>query len=52
MRGTFIISDMRVPTSGGPSGTLMFTAEFDTDSDRKRKVLVLRYTTEGGLFHA
>ena len=51
VRGNVAISDMRVPTSGGSSGTLMFTAEYDAAGGRQRNELVLRYATEGGLFH-
>ncbi len=52
VKGNVVITDMRVPTAGGSSGTLLFSAEFDADGGRRKRELVLRYATEGGLFHA
>ena len=52
VRGNIVISDMRVPTNGGSSGTLIFTAEYDAGGGHRREDLVLRYSVEGGLFHA
>ena len=51
--GNVEISDIHLPSAGGSSGTLMFTATYDQQGgSRATHRCVLRYATEGGLFHA
>jgi aminoglycoside phosphotransferase (APT) family kinase protein len=49
--GDVTISDIHLPSAGGSSGTLMFAATFDTGRGSSKREFVLRYATEGGLFH-
>jgi aminoglycoside phosphotransferase (APT) family kinase protein len=47
--GEVDISDLVLPSGGGSSGTLLFTAAYKAHAERR---YVLRYATEGGLFHS
>jgi aminoglycoside phosphotransferase (APT) family kinase protein len=50
--GDVQISDLKLPTAGGSSGTLMFSASFDAASGRVERDFVLRHATPSGLFHS
>ena len=50
--GDVEISDIRLPSAGGSSGTLIYTARLNQDKKRVQRDFVLRYATEGGLFHS
>lgn len=50
-RGDVAISSIHIPSAGGSSGTLMFTAAFDQGKGQAKRDYVLRFATPGGLFH-
>ena len=50
--GDVEISDIRLPSAGGSSGTLIFSATYNQGTGRLKRDFVLRYATEGGLFHS
>jgi aminoglycoside phosphotransferase (APT) family kinase protein len=50
--GNVDITDIQLPSAGGSSGTLLFTATYARqDGNQEQRRCVLRYATEGGLFH-
>ena len=51
--GKVVISDISLPSAGGSSGTLLYTATYEQQGGgRAERRCVLRYATEGGLFHS
>jgi aminoglycoside phosphotransferase (APT) family kinase protein len=50
--GEVVIGDLHLPSAGGSSGTLMFSATLDQAGGRVKRDYVLRHATPIGLFHS